>query len=114
MKRPPNKNEKLYIGIVVAMGCIVCRNEGLGKTPCEYHHTLFNEGKSQRAGHYSGLGLCPTHHRNGKKIGQAIHHGRMSWETLHGTEKDLLDQTIGEVFIIMAQRRADKQGRKRC
>jgi hypothetical protein len=93
-----NKSEKAHMDAVVRMGCIACRNAGLGETPCEIHHVRFLAGAGQRASHMDVLGLCPPHHRTGGH-GVAIHDGRETWESIHGTEADLLAQTKRELGI---------------
>lgn len=39
--------------------------------------------------------MCPNHHRLGGS-GVAIHAGQKTWESLYGSELELLDQTIEE------------------
>ncbi|HEX8894443.1 MAG TPA: Ref family recombination enhancement nuclease [Terriglobales bacterium] len=90
--------EKRHMDAVVRLGCIACRNSGLGETPCEIHHVRFLAGAGQRASHMDVLGLCPPHHRTGGH-GIAIHDGRETWESIHGTESDLLAQTRRELGI---------------
>lgn len=88
--------EKRYMGLVASLGCVVCRNLGHGPTPAEVHH--IKEGQySQRASNYLVIPLCPAHHRTGG-MGVAYHAGPRSFESLYGSELDLLAQTIGEVL----------------
>lgn len=90
------KAEKAHIRAVVSLGCVVCRNMGLGPTPAEAHHPRDGQGMGQRASHYDVLPLCPPHHRTGG-YGVAIHAGQATWEARHGTERELLEQVRGEL-----------------
>lgn len=47
------------------LGCIVCRERGLGYVPCEKHHltTTGRHGSGKRRGEAFTVGLCPYHHR---------------------------------------------------
>jgi hypothetical protein len=92
------KAEQAHLDAVVRLGCIACRNAGLGETPCEIHHVRFLAGAGQRSSHFDVLGLCPPHHRTGGH-GVAIHDGRETWESIHGTEADLLAQTREETGL---------------
>jgi hypothetical protein len=97
-KKAATAAEKRHMDAVVRLGCIACRNLGLGETPCEIHHVRFLAGAGQRASHMDVLGLCPPHHRTGGH-GVAIHDGRETWESIHGTEADLLAQTKRETGV---------------
>jgi hypothetical protein len=81
---------------VAALGCIVCRNLGLGATPAEVHHIL-KSGK--RVNHQTVLPLCTLHHRGG--VNNAEHVSRHPWrkefESRYGTERELLAQTHREL-----------------
>lgn len=96
-KKAKTAAERRYHDRVAQMGCIVCRNLGYGPTPAAVHHIRAGQGLSQRAGEHLVLPLCPEHHQNGG-YGVAIHAGQETWERIHGSELDLLDQVIGEVF----------------
>ncbi len=85
------KAEKLHLSRVAGLGCIVCLNLGYGRSPCEIHHIRSGQGMSIRADNYSIIGLCAIHHRLGGH-GVAIHAGQKTWESLYGTERELLDQ----------------------
>ncbi|MGI4812122.1 MAG: Ref family recombination enhancement nuclease [Janthinobacterium lividum] len=108
MKRKPMKRkgrkratkaESAYMGRVARLGCIVCRNLGLGESPAEIHHPRFLAGGGQRAGHMDVIGLCAMHHRLGGH-GVAIHDGQETWELIYGTEAELLEQTKRETGVI--------------
>ena len=47
------------------IGCIVCRERGLGYVPCEKHHltTTGRHGNGKRRGEAYTVGLCAYHHR---------------------------------------------------
>lgn len=96
MSRSNTKAEKLHLSRVAGMGCIVCRNEGLGDTPAEIHHCSSGTGMSVRADNFHVIPLCHTHHRTGGH-GVAIHAGRQSWENKFGTETELLVQVLYEL-----------------
>lgn len=91
------KTEKEYMSAVAELGCVVCRNLNYGPTPAVIHHIRAGQGMSQRAGNALILPLCPQHHNMGGH-GVAIHAGQKEWESLYGSELDLLNQTILEVF----------------
>lgn len=85
--------ERKHYERVASLGCIVCRNMGFNGTPAEIHHIRDGVGKSQRADYMSVIPLCPFHHRHGG-IGDGLHNGRKSFEQNHGTERELLTQTL--------------------
>lgn len=88
------KAEKQYLNKVADLGCIVCRNERLGKSPAEIHHIRNGQGMSQRASNYEVIPLCHAHHRTGG-YGVAFHAGKSGFESKFGTEKQLLEQVKG-------------------
>ena len=88
--------EKRYMNKVACLGCVVCRNSGLGDTPANIHHIRTGQGKGQRASNYLIIPLCKIHHQDGGP-GVAIHADRRRFEALYGTELELLSQTIGEI-----------------
>ena len=96
------KAERLYLGDVASMGCVVCRNSGWGESPAEIHHIRNGQGMSQRASNYETIPLCPAHHRTGG-YGIAIHAGQEEWEGAWGTERQLLEQTIDDVRAHIGQ-----------
>ena len=83
--------EKDYLNRLAALGCIVCRNEGLYGVAAEIHHIRDGQGMGQRAGHYQTVPLCAGHHRTGG-YGVAVHAGKKTWEARYGTERDLMAQ----------------------
>ena len=92
MAKAPTKAESKHMGKVVALGCIVCLNNGYYDTPAEIHH-IGNGTMGKRASNYETIPLCPIHHRNGG-YGIAVHSGRVKWESTFGTEQDLLNQVM--------------------
>lgn len=85
------KAEKLHLSRVAGLGCIVCRNEYGQRTPAAIHHIRAGQGMSQRATNFEVIPLCSLHHQNGGH-GVAIHAGQKTWESLYGTELELLAQ----------------------
>ena len=93
-KKAATKAERDHMGKVAALGCIACLNMGYPGTPAAVHHILTGAGMSQRASHYDTLPLCGAHHQTGGH-GVAIHAGVKTWEGIHGTELELLEQVRG-------------------
>jgi len=89
-KKQANRAEKEHMGKVAEIGCIVCLNEGHPETPCNIHHI------DRSRNHYRVLPLCPRHHSvQFGGLGEAIHAGRQTWVSNHGTEQELLEQVNG-------------------
>lgn len=86
-KKPATVEERRHMNAVADLGCIVC---GM---PCELHHIRSGVGIGQRSSHFSVIPLCPSHHRTGG-YRVAIHSGKKSWESIYGSEVDLLAQTL--------------------
>ncbi|CBJ82029.1 hypothetical protein XBJ1_2905 [Xenorhabdus bovienii SS-2004] len=57
--RPMTRNEKQWLSDVASLGCIACRNQGMGMSPADIHHVRTGQGMAQRAAHLSVLPLCP-------------------------------------------------------
>ena len=87
-----NKADSTYMGIVAALGCIVCRNNGFPDSPAECHH-IGNGTMGKRSSNSEVIPLCFIHHRAGGN-GVAVHSGRKSFEKNFGTEQELLLQTL--------------------
>jgi hypothetical protein len=98
-KKAATAAEREHMGIVAGLFCVVCRNLRLGESPAEVHHVRYSAGGGQKSGNLETIPLCPNHHRLGG-FGVAIHAGRKTWETIYGTEHDLLDQTKRETGLI--------------
>jgi len=86
------KKERLHMGKVASMGCVVCVNLGHGETPAELHH-ISNGAMGKKSSNYEVIPLCHVHHRTGG-YGVAVHAGRVQWESNFGTEHELLLQTL--------------------
>ncbi len=84
------KQEEDYHELVAGLGCVVCRNLNYGYSPANVHHIRTPAGMGQKAPHALVIPLCHEHHQGG----QGIHSGQKSWESLYGTEWELLAQTI--------------------
>jgi hypothetical protein len=86
-KKQATRAEKIHLGKLADIGCIVCYNMGHPETPCTIHHIDRNRN------HYRALPLCPRHHlAQFGGVGEAIHSGRRSWVANHGSEQELLEQ----------------------
>jgi hypothetical protein len=85
-------NGKKYIGLVAALGCLICRRSGYMDTPAEVHHPRTGVGAGRRSSDFDTIPLCPYHHRSSN---EALHvMGRKAWERHHGvTELELTQQT---------------------
>jgi hypothetical protein len=96
--RSPNKKEKEHMDRVSQLGCIVCRNMGMGYVPCEIHHVI---GKTKPNAHLSVLPLCFEHHRRGENnpIYVSRHPYKAEFEKRYGKEKDLLEQVDNMIYI---------------
>ena len=90
-KKSKTKAEREHLNKVAELGCIACINMGYPDSPAEIHHIRAGQGMSQRAPHGKSIPLCPTHHRTGGHS-VAIHAGQETWESIHGTETELLKQ----------------------
>lgn len=90
-----NKSEREHLSKIAAMGCIVCERAGIPDCPAEIHHIRTGQGQ-KRASHFEVIPLCPDHHRSGGH-GVAIHAGRKTWESLYGTELELLEIINGRL-----------------
>lgn len=98
MAKAMSADEKRHVSRVVAQGCIVCRNLGYGETPAEAHHVRYLGSMGKRAPHKAVMALCPAHHRTGGR-GVAYHAGPALFESLYGTERELLQQTYDEMRL---------------
>ena len=58
-----------WLGRVAALGCVICRELGRGKVPCQVHHIA--EGSSKRSD-FAIAGLCEEHH-DPYKTGSGFH-----------------------------------------
>jgi hypothetical protein len=95
------KSEREYLNRLAALGCIVCRNEGLYGVAAEIHHIRDGQGMGQRGSHYETVPLCARHHRTGG-YGVAFHAGKKAWEARYGTERALMEQALA---LVVAERK---------
>lgn len=93
MSKTATKNELRHMSVVAALGCVVCRNNGIADSPAVVHHVREGRGMAQRAANFIVIPLCPAHHTDGGR-GVAYHASPRLFEANHGTELDLLAQTI--------------------
>lgn len=91
MARNPNKKEQAHMDAVREIGCIICRNEGLGLTPAAVHHC---DGHTKPGAHYKTLPLCYLHHQQGNDCNEytSRHPYKKRFEQRYGSEYDLLVQ----------------------
>ena len=61
------KHMKQHMQKIADFGCIICYKMGYPNTPCELHHIKDKTGMGKKASNYEVIGLCPTHHRQGKE-----------------------------------------------
>jgi len=70
------------------LGCVICRQQGKGRRPCEIHHVF---GKTKPGAHFYVLPLCFEHHRMGSgKEPISRHPYKARFEATYGTEEELL------------------------
>lgn len=82
--------ERMHLGRLAALGCILCHRNGYPGTPAEIHHPRTGTGAGRKASHYDAIPLCPYHHRSSNEALHAM--GRKAWERHHGVaELELLD-----------------------
>ena len=94
MSKKPNANERYYHDLVREVGCLICRDLGHGYVEPSIHHLRTGVGISQKSSHYLVLPLCPEHHQHGG-VGDAFHASPRQWESMYGTELQLLAKLIG-------------------
>jgi hypothetical protein len=92
------KAESEWMDRVARLGCIVCRNLGLGDTPTGIHHcgTYMGGGRD----HFKTIGLCHEHHQ-GKEGIDGKHMSKREWESKYGTEEQLMRQVREELSWLM-------------
>lgn len=87
-----SKAERLHMGKVAALGCLICRRLGYEGTEAEVHHLREGQGGAQRASGFLTVPLCPEHHRGASGL-----HGlgtRMFERRYRVDELGLLAETI--------------------
>ena len=100
MAKSMTADDKRHVSAVVALSCVVCRNENLGESCAEYHHVRYLGCMGKKAPAKAGVPLCPAHHRSGGK-GIAYHAAPWTFEAAYGTEAQLLEQTYNELGLEM-------------
>lgn len=80
--------DKAHLAKVAQLPCCVC-----GNWPVEVHHIRQGVGMSQRAGDRETIPLCQAHHRTGG-FGVAFHAGPREFQSIYGTERELLEKTL--------------------
>lgn len=99
------QSDREWVSDVASLGCVACRNAGYGATPAEVHHIRKGAGMGQRSPHKKTIPLCPPHHRGTENpIVPSIHLQKTRFEREFGTELELLEQTVGEVERLRANR----------
>lgn len=83
--------DKKWMSAISELGCIVCKNLGYGFSPSAIHHI---DGKTKKGAHLKTIPLCGAHHQTGG-YGIALHAGMRNWESLYGTQQELLIQVQG-------------------
>lgn len=58
-----------WMGLVTSLGCVICRRQGLGYVPAQFHHIA--EGSGKRSD-FAGAPLCEVHH-DPYKTGTGFH-----------------------------------------
>lgn len=86
-----------HLARVAALGCIVCRRQGLGPTPAVVHHIKDGcTGIGRRAPDDETIPLCHPHH-DGGQWGVAFHAGPEEWERRYGTQREMLAEVMAEL-----------------
>jgi hypothetical protein len=81
-----------WLNRVRRLPCCVCDSP----PPNEAHHIKDGSvGAGQKAGDHETIPLCAEHHRTGGR-GISFHEGsgRLAWEALFGTQRELLAETL--------------------
>ena len=83
------KKDKIRFDKLRQIGCIACLK--IGKvSDAIVHHIRKHTGLSVRPSHDDTIPLCPNHHNMGNN---SIHLNKSGFESLFGSEKQLLDET---------------------
>lgn len=86
-KKPATAAEKRYMGKVAELGCLVC------DSPASVHHIREGQGMSERASNYLTIPLCKECHQGDF----SIHNSKRQFTSIHGSELELLAETIGRI-----------------
>ena len=88
------KEHKKRFDQLKQIGCIACRRSGKFADPV-IHHIRKHTGMSLRPSHDDTIPLCPIHHNIGN---QSVHLNKKLFESLFGTELELLKETNMEII----------------
>ena len=88
------KEHKKRFDQLKQIGCIACRRSGKFADPV-IHHIRKHTGMSLRPSHDDTIPLCPKHHNMGN---QSVHLNKKLFESLFGTELELLKETNMEII----------------
>ncbi|ARQ13135.1 hypothetical protein NXC12_PD00022 (plasmid) [Rhizobium etli] len=90
-------SDRQHLSRVAALGCIVVFPDSGERccSPAEIHHPRDGQGMGQRADHSQAIPLCFNHHSAQSPLpyGHAIHKGTKTFESVYGTEAELLART---------------------
>lgn len=76
----PTREEAARIKRIKALGCLACREEGLGIVLGEAHHlTIGDKHGAPRIGHAATVSLCCWHHRGEPHDGRTVSYCRMAY-----------------------------------
>ena len=87
-KKVATKAEREHMSKVASLGCLVCQ------MPPQLHHIRpTGLGIGNRSSHYHVIPLCREHH-----MGQfSIHNSKQEFESMYGTEHEMLQKTLREI-----------------
>lgn len=85
MKKTATKAEKIYMGRVAQLPCVLCSD-----SPVTVHHVRAGQGVSQRASNYLTVPLCPDCHQGP----QGVHGDKTMMRIYKMEELDMLADTI--------------------
>ena len=96
-----SKATREHLAKVAALGCVACRNEGLGETPAQAHH-INCHAMGRKASDFETIPLCHPHHQEADGTAKfqghiAVHRSLEDWEARYGTERQLLEQVLREL-----------------
>ena len=99
-----SKATRDHLAKVAALGCVVCRNEGLGDSPAHAHH-INCHAMARKASDFETIPLCHPHHQaaDGTATFQghiAVHRSLEEFERRYGTERELLEQVLAQISLI--------------
>ena len=79
-----------HYAAIARLGCICCRNMGLGFVQAELHHPYGRKGENER----KVIPTCFSHHRSGVRNVMFVsrHPWKREWIKRYGTEEVLLKQ----------------------